>query len=173
MKTLEELETLVIEWANDRNIIKGSTTPHQFMKLSEEFGELSLAVLLTHKPFIKDGIGDFVVVLINIAAQLNIDGGVSTCRGRAMVANWVVSDMTGIVTRLSAELGDLAGAIIRDREYRASVSIGNCLLLAEVLAKKAEVGSLEDCLAAAYEEIKDREGEMVENVWVKKADLGG
>lgn len=61
------------DWASDRNLINGSTPQAQFVKLMEEIGELAEAL---SKPgridAAADGIGDAVVVLTIIAAQLNV-----------------------------------------------------------------------------------------------------
>ena len=65
--SLDNTLTKVIKWANDRNIIKGSTAKDQFHKLIQETGELS-DNLCKGKPTIDD-IGDCLVVLAIIATQ--------------------------------------------------------------------------------------------------------
>lgn len=57
----------VLQWAEDRNLIKGSTPNKQFIKLLEEVEELQ--VNLIHGTSPKDDIGDIMVVLTIIAAQ--------------------------------------------------------------------------------------------------------
>ena len=106
---MRELINNVIQWANDRNIIDGSTPIKQLDKTSEEFNELQRAVAIyqtgkvqAHSDVV-DAYGDILVTLIIAAKQLDID--------------------------------------------------------------------LEDALAAAYEEIKDRRGEMRGGKFVKEADL--
>lgn len=104
----------VIQWANDRNIIDGSTPIKQLDKTSEEFNELQRAVAVAqarpyeneeakHLAAMVDGFGDVLVTLIIAAKQLDID--------------------------------------------------------------------LEDALAAAYEEIKDRKGMMISGKFIKESDL--
>lgn len=76
----------VIQWANDRNIIDGSTPIKQLDKTSEEFNELQRAVALytfannsgtissaLFKNDIVDAYGDVLVTLIISAHQLGID----------------------------------------------------------------------------------------------------
>lgn len=59
----------IIDWANDRNIINGSTMKDQFVKLAEEFGELADAIAHNDSDLIEDAIGDMFVVLTIIAEQ--------------------------------------------------------------------------------------------------------
>ena len=65
--SLDNTLAKIIKWANDRNIIKGSTAKDQFHKLIQEVGELS-DNLCKGKPTIDD-IGDCMVILAIIAAQ--------------------------------------------------------------------------------------------------------
>jgi len=62
---------LIREWAYKRGIYTHSDLKSQTLKLQEEVGELSKAILENNKPDIIDAIGDCVVVLTNIAETLN------------------------------------------------------------------------------------------------------
>jgi len=62
---IDELEELVLQWSEDRGILRNSTASNQFLKLSSEMGEL--ADNLAKGRDVKDDIGDCLVVLINIA----------------------------------------------------------------------------------------------------------
>lgn len=88
---MRELINNVIQWANDRNIIEGSTAIKQLDKTSEEFNELQRAVgslnwakVLDRETKTKvcetrvrteivDGFGDVLVTLIIAAKQLDIE----------------------------------------------------------------------------------------------------
>lgn len=59
-------------WAHARNLIEGSTTDKQFLKLSEEIGELAEGLAKGRPEAIIDGIGDAVVVLTILAAQVGM-----------------------------------------------------------------------------------------------------
>jgi len=96
----EQLIDRIIQWGEDRNLIKGSTPERQVMKTQEELDELKEAIGEENGPAIMDGIGDVTVTLILIAAQLGM--------------------------------------------------------------------RFEDCVAAAYEEIKDRKGRMIDGFFVKE-----
>ena len=63
---------LIRRWANDRCLIQGSTPEKQFLKLSEEIGELAEGLAKGRIAAIKDGIGDAVVVLTILAAQNDV-----------------------------------------------------------------------------------------------------
>lgn len=89
------------DWASDRNLINGATPAAQFQKLGEEFGELGRALIEDNPEKTMDAIGDMIVVLTIMGAQLNLP--------------------------------------------------------------------VEDCIDAAYDEIKDRKGRMVDGIFVKEA----
>lgn len=61
------------QWAEDRNLIKGSTVEKQLLKLVEEVGELTEAVNKDKLEHAKSELGDCVVVLTILAKQLDSD----------------------------------------------------------------------------------------------------
>lgn len=89
-------------WAQDRNLIAGSTPDKQMLKLVEEFGELGGALARGKDDEANDAIGDMIVVLTILAAQRGVE--------------------------------------------------------------------IEDCIAAAWDEIKDRKGRMIDGVFRKDGD---
>jgi NTP pyrophosphatase (non-canonical NTP hydrolase) len=58
---------LIRQWATDKGIYAKGDSKTQYLKLMEEAGELSRAILKKDKPEIIDAIGDMVVVLTNLA----------------------------------------------------------------------------------------------------------
>ena len=58
---------LIREWADERGLYKNGDTKTQALKLVEEVGETCRAILKEDYEEITDGIGDCVVVLINLA----------------------------------------------------------------------------------------------------------
>ena len=64
---IEQIFSNIIKWANDRNLIKGSDTKSQCLKLIQEVGELSDSLCKGKSPI--DDIGDCMVVLTIIAEQ--------------------------------------------------------------------------------------------------------
>lgn len=110
---MKKLVEQVVQWAEDRNLIEGSSPARQIYKTMEEATELAVAIgmyeaasaydeaeLDAHKADIMDAIGDVTVTLIIIAAQLGL--------------------------------------------------------------------SYEECLQAAYDQIKHRKGKMVNGIFVKE-----
>tara|TARA_R110001592_G_scaffold87117_4_gene257262 strand:- start:28033 stop:28335 length:303 start_codon:yes stop_codon:yes gene_type:complete len=65
----DELITNVIEWADVKGILVKDNAPKQMLKVLEEVGETSGALLKNNIDEIKDGIGDSFVTLIILATQ--------------------------------------------------------------------------------------------------------
>lgn len=70
MSTFNKIE----QWAHDRNIIEGATRHAQFMKLTEELGEVA-ACLAKNKPVeeLEAELGDMLVVITILAAQSGLN----------------------------------------------------------------------------------------------------
>ena len=99
---MNELIKQVVQWSIDKGLDKANPRD-QFLKVSEEVGEVAAALARGDKLALIDGIGDVVVTLILLAQQNGLE--------------------------------------------------------------------LQDCLQYAYDEIKDRQGKMVDGVFVKQSDL--
>ena len=61
------------QWAEERNLIAGSTVQAQFVKLIEEIGELAQGMAKNDIVQIIDSIGDVQVVLIILSALYDLD----------------------------------------------------------------------------------------------------
>ena len=72
---------LIREWARERGLYDEGDTKTQLIKLYEESGELSQAILKGDKEGIIDAIGDSVVVLTNLAHLVGTD--IEDCIGAA------------------------------------------------------------------------------------------
>ena len=72
---------LIRQWAEEKGIYDKGDPKTQYVKLMEEAGEVGRAVLKTDLPEIKDGIGDMVVVLTNLAELYNLK--IEDCIGSA------------------------------------------------------------------------------------------
>ena len=55
------------DWAQQRGLYQHGDSKTQMLKLIEEVGETSRAILKNDQPEIKDGLGDCFVVLVNLA----------------------------------------------------------------------------------------------------------
>lgn len=60
----------VLQWSIKRNLLQSTTAKDQCLKLQEELGELSRAVLHNNVQEAKDAIGDMQVVLVQICQKL-------------------------------------------------------------------------------------------------------
>ena len=78
------------EWAKERGIYEKGDPKTQCIKLMEEVGELSRAILKENNEEFRDAIGDCVVVLTNLAALKNYK--IETCVNDAFT---VIANRTG------------------------------------------------------------------------------
>ena len=147
------------QWAHDRNLITGSTTAAQFVKLVEEASEMYQAHEGGDYDGVKDGAGDVIVVLTILAAQIgvNLEGHVT----------WHISDYCNCGGM--PIFGKLASAIARKNHDEAIKYIG---VIAGCAMDSAWVYELDiaDCVEHAWAEIKDRKGRMIDGVFVKDGD---
>lgn len=70
--------------------------------------------------------------------------------------------------KLAEEVGEIAGDLARGRDVKDS--IGDSIVVLVGLAKLCGT-SIEECAEFAYNEIKDRKGEMRNGVFIKESDL--
>ena len=71
--------------------------------------------------------------------------------------------------KLVEEVGELAAGIARGRDEAIMDGIGDCFVVLTILAAQYGI-DIEECIAAAWDEIKDRKGRMVDGIWIKDAD---
>ena len=71
--TFESLQDAIIQWGYARNIISTKNTPKQFMKVTEELGELAEGINKDNQGQIKDSLGDILVTLIILSRDLDVD----------------------------------------------------------------------------------------------------
>ena len=69
----KELVNNVIEWGRERNLLSPENAPKQMLEVIEEIGELGGAIAKNNQADIKDAIGDSLVTIILLSAQLGYD----------------------------------------------------------------------------------------------------
>lgn len=69
----EALSVQVLEWAEQRGLLKKENANKQFIKFIEEAGELARGVIKQDKELTIDSIGDVLVTLIILSEQLGYD----------------------------------------------------------------------------------------------------
>jgi NTP pyrophosphatase (non-canonical NTP hydrolase) len=139
MKTIKELQPLIIEWAKEKGI---NNSGRQYLKVLEEVGETAKAILQNDIDEIKDGIGDIAVTLI-ILYSLE-DRNVFT-------ANHILGSS---VVDLEDMIEDLYF-----REPDILDTLGRIALRFNT--------NLEECLNIAWNEIKGRTGKTVNGTFIK------
>lgn len=73
MNSYAALEIEVIRWSEARGIIANSDSKTQLLKAFSEMGELADAINKRDIEGIKDGLGDVLVCLINVATIEDLD----------------------------------------------------------------------------------------------------
>lgn len=168
-KIMRELIEKVIEWAKERELDKKATVDAQKVKTVEEATELIIGICKNDLDLIKDSIGDVMVTLI-IGSMLE---GASV--------EWIDK-------RISYSIRDREKDILDKRErgnqgtYEVAVSVMGMFdsetkkyktILRYFSRQLALIAyyyhtTVEECLAFAYEEIKNRKGKMVDGMFVKE-----
>lgn len=69
----EKLHEFIIQWAEDRKIISPKNVSKQFIKVTEELGELAEGINKDNQGQIEDSLGDILVTLIILSRDLNVD----------------------------------------------------------------------------------------------------
>ena len=69
--------------------------------------------------------------------------------------------------KLAQEVGQLSDSICKGTDVKDD--IGDIIVILINIAER-EGTNLEECLAVAYEDIKDRKGKMIEGIFVKDED---
>lgn len=157
---MNELIAKIEQWANDRNIIKGSKPIDQAMKLFSEFGELSDHVGDNELSKIPDDVGDIFIVLTILSRQfgqsIEIPCDLNTDHQKLKeCVLWLGFSLTDAFTDTWSfhDKFDLSSSI-------------------RILNKIAELigNDLESCVKLAYEDIKDRKGILVDGVFIKESN---
>lgn len=169
MEKLIELEAKVIEWANDRNFFGegGATLFGQYLKLREEFGELSGN--FAKGRCMKDDIGDVAVVVI-IMNKLSGDKNFSDVDALSKMNEWASPiDRTKEMTYIKMDC--IMSEIFNEYTYEPTyIQLDRLFNMLGTFSIQAGYNFTE-CLEYAYNEIKDRKGEWRNNIFVKTSDL--
>lgn len=174
MENLQQLIKNIEQWAEDRNLIEGSTPQKQFIKLMEEFGELCSGVAKNKPDVIKDSIGDCFVVMVILAKQNHINSVLETISNLdSFQPVFELLDVEEIIAETVVSLGMLASELMgQNLEMPTKVdAIFGCPCLSLKLISRKYNLMLTDCVQAAWDEIKDRKGRMIDGVFVKEGDL--
>ena len=145
MKTLQELQVLILKWANDKDLLKFENAPKQRLKLLEEVGETAAAILKNNHGEIKDGIGDIFVVLVILSEQLSEE---------------ILFETYGVAKDNDEDFVFLFDNIINPKRLYFSLAYLNDICTKLNL-------DLTECANLAWNEIKDRTGKTIDGVFIK------
>ena len=147
---MDELIKRIEIWSIDRGL-NNQDSGKQVLKLVEEFGELVQGHLKNNVDQIKDSIGDMDAL------------------NRTSVGLFNERHLKDVDSFFKFTLRHISQLADRPRFWPE-------LDLAAITDSIANIGraydlTVEECLRAAYEEIKDRKGKMVNGVFVKQEDI--
>ena len=80
------------------------------------------------------------------------------------------ADPKAQMVKLMEEVGELANGINKNKQELIIDSIGDIYVVLIILCMQLDL-DINDCIKAAYDEIKDRKGKMVNGLFVKDEDL--
>lgn len=162
----EDFEEKVLFWAKNRGFDE-SDPSRQFLKVVEEsVEEISEALMTNNDGLLKDSIGDVAVTLIILKFQLDsIDNSplnVDELEG--------LLGSSGSVLQLFHMIGKISGDLARNKIWEARLHSSWALGILQTFARRQYV-EFEECIETAWNEIKDRNGLMIDSVFIKEEDF--
>ena len=145
MKTLQELQKKIMQWAKEKDLLKLENAPKQRLKLLEEVGETAGAILKNNTDEIKDGIGDIFVVLVILAEQLSEE---------------ILFETYGVAKDNDEDFVFLFDNILNSNRLYFSLAYLNDICTKLNL-------DLTECANLAWNEIKDRKGNTIDGTFIK------
>ncbi|MDM8100953.1 MazG-like family protein [Oceanobacillus oncorhynchi] len=102
---------------------------------------------------------------------MNLDNLTGLIKVWARDRNLDKADPSKQMLKLAEEVGELAASIAKGRKRgRLKDDLGDVYVVITILSMQLGL-DIEDCIEAAYGDIADRKGKMVNGVFVKESDL--
>ena len=155
---MNELIGKVEQWAIDRNLHTASPRG-QTLKVIEEFTETLMAHDDNDTDGVIDGIGDTYVTLIILCKQLGIKFSIP------MVNMYFWDDEQEI--QPAEVLNWLVSGVAKKDNKSTRLGVTGLLVALNELMETYEL-TPKQCLSAAYNEIKDRKGKMIDGVFCER-----
>jgi NTP pyrophosphatase (non-canonical NTP hydrolase) len=143
--SLAELKVKIEEWADNRGLIKKEFSEKQYLKYLEEVGETARAVLKNDLEGIIDGFGDIAVTVIILSKQLG----------------------ENIKTEFRTKEVEMNEGFEWFMDEISSYQIDEKVLYFIDGVSSYYGHSIKDCLNTAWNEIKNREGKLINGTFVK------
>jgi len=84
--------------------------------------------------------------------------------------NLDTADPNKQILKLGEEFGELCEGLAKNKPEDVQDAIGDMYVVLTILSMQLGL-NIEECIAGAYNEIKNRKGQMVNGVFVKESDL--
>jgi len=101
---------------------------------------------------------------------MNLNDLTITIQDWAIDRDLDTADPNKQMLKLMEEVGELAQGMAKDNREQVIDSIGDIYVVLTVLSMQLNL-RIDGCVRKAYKEIKDRQGKMVNGVFVKESDL--
>lgn len=157
LRDFAHFEELVLAWASDRNLLEGSTNLLQCKKLYEESHEL-LCNYIDGKDM-RDDIGDNFVVLVQMFYRAGYKSFVSDTDYN------LKSSFNSAINYYLSSLASLVGSCVRGDKGYSYLEIALHELTCYVNSTDLD---LLECCEIAYNDIRDRKGQMIDGSFVKE-----
>lgn len=156
---LDDLEPLVIKWAEKKGIFKNGTPYKQLLKTGEEILELLQAIEDNNLDEIEDAIGDIVITLIIYAKMKEI-----TCKRDFKNYSFKADDTAA--HRLVTDYSVLLQTEKFGKSLKPIIDMHEMMIKLHHIACKYNF-NIWECLQSAYNVIKNRKGKMINGTFVK------
>lgn len=167
---MKELINNIIDWGNSTGILESGTVEGQSLKTIEEMSELVKGVLKNDIDLIKDSVGDILVTqVLGNALDQKFDLNSIIEDQKDKDSPQPKSDLTD-----HEQVYNFIKWVSQLWEYPEDIykgiSLNSTINLLLTVTKSYDT-TLEECLNLAYEEIKSRQGKMINGQFVKSEDL--
>lgn len=179
--SIENCVERVKGWSKERGILDNGKLETQITKFFEEFGEIATGISKNKPELIMDGIGDALVVLVNILEldKDRVTGGMTTAEVIERGLLLQVDDVADVEERLNdtkyphqlyLEATEIFATAFLRTEL-GTVTLGWALHRLARLAVYYRL-NIRHCFSLAWHEIKDRKGYLnADGIFVKEADM--
>lgn len=179
--SVKECVANVLGWSKERGILDNGKLETQITKFFEEFGEIATGISKNKPELIMDGIGDALVVLVNILelGKDKLSGEMTTAEIIERGLQLQVDDVADVEEHFDDNgyphhLYLHATEIFATAFIRSDAGFDQLNWALYRLAKLAHYYRLDirHCFSLAWHEIKDRKGYLnADGIFVKEADL--
>jgi NTP pyrophosphatase (non-canonical NTP hydrolase) len=107
---------------------------------------------------------------MGVCREMNIQETTKLIEQWASKRNLTTADPFKQTLKLGEEFGELCQGLAKNNRDLVIDSIGDMFVVLTILSQQIGV-NIEYCVAAAYDEIKDRKGKMINGVFIKESDL--